>query len=488
MATATTVAQRVWAFPRSDPGLFVVLIVFLVLLPLSTPRIYATDEVQYYAYVRSVYFDRDLNFANEYAHFAEVGRKNGDPAVFNALLRDNPADPPLNPQTGMLRNVAPVGSALLWSPGFVLADLVVRIANALGANIAADGYSAPYIWAVCWMSALYALLGLLLTYRLTRRFSSTFAATLATTTVWLASPLVFYTYIAMPWSHATAFFLFALFLTVWLWGWDGALIERRAARPLWVWAILGIVGGLMTMAREQLGLLLIIPAAEGVIAYVLLLRTRQWAAVRQLLTSHLLFLAMFALALMPQLLAYQVLNGHPGPSSTVSGKLNFLSPNFFNTLLHPRHGAFLWSPVLLCGLLGLFWLRRRDGLLAVLLVLGFVAQTYINGAFGTTWHLSRAFGFRRLIECTPIFVVGLAALIDWLRQRTHNGPLVVVACALVYWNVGLIAQWAVVRPDELRPGLVWDGMLYYQFVEVPRQVVEKAYLLVFDRCQLVQNC
>lgn len=490
MAVAPAVAQRVRIRQQSDPGLLILLGLFLLLLPLSTPRIYATDEVQYFAYLRSFYFDRDLDFYNEYHHFAEAGRANGDLAVYNALLRDNPVDPPLNPHTGKLRNVAPIGAALMWAPGFILADLGVRTANMLGASITADGYSAPYIWAVCFMSALYALLGLLLTYRLARRYTGVFAATLATLTVWLATPLVFYTYIAMPWSHATAFFLVTLFLTIWLYGWDRPLATRHAQRPWWQWALLGMVGGLMTMAREQLGLLLLLPAVEGLVAYLWLVRHHHWTAARQLLLGHLLFLVCLILMLTPQLVTYQILNGRPLPSTTVTAKLGasaWISPRFFDTLLHPRHGAFLWSPVLLLSLPGLFWLGRRDWLLAVLLGVGFLAQTYINGTFGTTWHLSGSFGFRRLIECTPIFVLGLAVILDRVSVRTGQWPLVGMALLLIGWNVGLIAQWTVVRP-ELRKGLIWDGMLTYQFVEVPRQVLDQLYYLVFDRCQLVKNC
>ncbi len=273
-----------WA-ARNLGGLLIVAL-FLLLLPLSTPRIYATDEVQYFAYIRSLYFDGDLDFRNEYQHFAEIGLSNGDPAVFDALLRDHPTDPPLIPATGLYRNVAPIGAALLWSPGFVLADLLVRVANLLGAHIPATGYSWPYITAVCSMSALYSLLGLLLTYRLARRYSSEFAATLATIAVWLATPLVFYTYILMPWSHAPGFFLFALFLTLWLRGVGdrlpgeegkpiiSSLAERGARRSLGMWAWLGLVGGLMTITREQLGLLLIMPAVEGLVAYSAIARTK----------------------------------------------------------------------------------------------------------------------------------------------------------------------------------------------------------------------
>src|SRR6185436_6916521 len=120
--------------------------------------------------------------------------------------------------------------------------------------------------------------------------------------------------------------------------------------------------------------------------------------------GHALFLLALGLTLLPQLLAYQTLNGQPQPASTVAGKLDARSPHFFDTLIDPQHGALLWSPILALGLLGLIWLwrgnlerRKGDGLLAVLLALGFVAQTYINGAI-STWHLSGSFGFRRLIE------------------------------------------------------------------------------------------
>jgi hypothetical protein len=346
------------------------------------------------------------------------------------------------------------------------------------------------------MSALYSLLGLLLTYRLARRFVGSFAAALATLTVFLATPLVFYTYIAMPLAYAPGFFLFALFLTIWLWDDTRPLAEQRAGRSLRQWAALGAVGGLMAITREQLGLMLLLPAVESLLAYGHLLaaawHTRRAAALApawHLLRGHAVFLLCLALALTPQLLTYQVLNGRPLPSSTVSGKLESaggFSPHFFDTLIHPHHGAFLWSPVLLLGLVGLLWLARRDWLLALLLALGFVVQTYINGAFGSTWHLSGAFGFRRLIESTPIFVLGLAALLGWLQGRTGRGPLLLGALFLVYWNAGLVAQWAVVRP-EMRAGLIWEDMLYYQFVEVPRQVAGRFSDLLFNRCRIVQN-
>jgi len=464
---------------KRQRGPWIILACWLLLLPFSLPRVALSDEVQYYAYLRSIYFDRDLDFRNEYEHFAAQGRRFGDEAVANALLREDAVNP--NPATGLLRNVAPVGAAILWAPGFILADLGVLGANLFGAAIPRDGYGQPYIVGVCAMTLLYTLLGLLITHRLARRYTGDLAATVATLTIFLASPLVFYSYIAMPWSHAPGFFLFALFLLIWMRDW-GRAHERGWGR----WLLLGLIAGLMVITREQLGLLLIIPALEALGRYASLLRVKQWRELGRQFGQHLGFLLTLGLGLLPQLLAYQILNGRPLPSSTVAGKLDWTSPNWLNTLIDPGRGAFVWSPVLALGLIGLIWLARRDLRLALLLLAGLLAQCYINGAFGTTWHLRGAFGFRRLIECTPIFVLGLAALLEWLRPRLGWWPIVLVALLLVYWNLGLIAQWTLIRP-AVRRELIWDGMLYYQFVEVPGQLVGRIWTLLFDRCRLMTN-
>ena len=52
--------------------------IFLLSLPLVTPRIYASDEVQYFSYLRSLWFDRDVSFENEYTHFYASGIARSD--------------------------------------------------------------------------------------------------------------------------------------------------------------------------------------------------------------------------------------------------------------------------------------------------------------------------------------------------------------------------------------------------------------------------
>ena len=486
---------RALAWLRRDAGVVVIVGLFLLMLVGANPRIYATDEVQYYAYLRSVWFDGDLNFQNEYQTFHE---RNPSSGIAGSLLQPNRIRP-----TGLYGNVAPVGSALMWSPFFLLADLLVRIARAFGSSIPADGYSWPYIRAVCYASALYGLGGLLLSYRLARQYVGMFAATLATLAIWFASPLLFYMMVQMPMSHATGFFLVALFISIWH--------ATRPERPWWGWLALGLTGALMTMAREQLGLFLLIPAIEGLVQYgrVFSRGTAALRAAGRLVAGHALFLATFVVGLLPQLIAYTILNGSPRPSGEVGGKLVWCSPHFIDTLIdyNPApsafcpiandisatfppfaHGAFIWNPLLAVALVGLVLLWRRDRLLTSVLTVAFLAQTYINGAFGTTWHLTGAFGFRRLIEATPLFVLGLALLAQWLlHRRWKRGVLAAIALLFVGWNLALMLNWAVFNDKTaLRKGMQWPELVQWQ-LEVPGEVLGKANALLFNRCELVDN-
>ena len=136
VAAPAPAPQRQGAVPR------VLLAALLLTLPLVTPRIRGADEIEYFAYLRSAVFDRDLEFGNEYERFYAQ-----DPrglAGFKSTFLDK-----REPATGRHINFAPLGTALLWSPFYLLAHLGVTLARAAGASVAADGFSTPYVMAVC---------------------------------------------------------------------------------------------------------------------------------------------------------------------------------------------------------------------------------------------------------------------------------------------------------------------------------------------------
>ena len=59
--------------PRQPRAVWLLVGLFVLSLPAVTTRIYASDEVQYLAFIRSLWFDHDVSFENEYQYFYDRG-------------------------------------------------------------------------------------------------------------------------------------------------------------------------------------------------------------------------------------------------------------------------------------------------------------------------------------------------------------------------------------------------------------------------------
>src|SRR5215208_3501960 len=141
-------------------ALFLV-VLFIASLPAVTSRLYSSDEVQYFSYLRSLWFDHDVSFDNEYRYFYERGVAHTPGFEENFLQRTTP--------TGLRENFGTIGSALMWSPFYLAADVMTRLWRVTGSELPADGYSRFYIAAVAYGSAVYAFAAILLSILAARR-------------------------------------------------------------------------------------------------------------------------------------------------------------------------------------------------------------------------------------------------------------------------------------------------------------------------------
>lgn len=494
---------------------------FVLSLPLVTTRLYASDEVQYFSYLRSLWFDHDVSFENEYQHFYDAGtvRYPGFHQTF--LERET--------ETGRRVTFATIGSALLWSPFYAAADGYVRVARQFGSPHAADGYAPPYVAAVAYGSAFYAWMALLCGLAIARRVLLAdleagaararterwiFGAVLA---IWIGTPLFFYMYIAPPMAHACSAFAVGAFVLVWL-----HVRERWCLRGL---ILLGALAALAGMTREQDLFIAIGPALDWTIALwrqaragrigsstgapaslsgsaapsvsvsasasasASTVRTPAAApSVTALLLHALAGAAAFLLAYMPQLAAYMALHGYPGPSRLVARKMNLLAPHALGVLASPQHGLFFWTPLVVLALAGLIWLAlartgashaSRDRRLIALCALAIVAsQVYIAGSV-ESWTVAGAFGQRRFVGLSSIFILGLAALLTQLRADAPRRVVTMLALVAIWWNLAMMAQFGTGLMDRQRLELGRNA--YNAFVTIPLRVPELAYRYVFAR-------
>jgi hypothetical protein len=442
------------------------LLLLLLTLPLVTPKIRGADEIQYFSYLRSLAFDHDLEFGNEYEHF--YARDPDGLAGFKQTFLDLREE-----RTRRHINFGPMGSALLWSPFYLLAHAGVLVARGLGASVAADGFSQLYVAAACYASALWGFVGILLIHSALVRFCAVPepAPSFCVAALWLGTPVLYYLTIAPAFSHASS--LFAVSLLLWLW----LRLTRRDADTVADWALVGAAGGLCALVREQDGFFLLVPGLW------LLGRMRTRAGFVSGWKRGLAMVLAAFVVFLPQMLAYQAINGTFGPSPLVKRKMTWWSPHFFEVLFDPGHGLFIWSPLLLVAALGLVWAARRERRLG-LLGLGLVVQVVVNGAV-ESWTQAGAFGSRRFVGATLVFACGLAPLAAAVARRFDQRALVATFVLGVWWNVSLMMQFGLKLMD--RQGLTWPDVAVNQFTQVPERLARTGWLYLTDRERLVQE-
>jgi hypothetical protein len=481
-----------WPFTRRE--LVAGLLVFLLTLPFVTARIYASDEVQYFAWLRSWAFDRDVDFENEYQHFHDAGVARDMPFHETFLVRRNEA--------GRRENYGPVGSAILWAPFYAVGHVAARLTGQ-----PADGYSQPYVSAVAYASAIYGGLALLLSAAIARQLVG-YGLT-ASLIVCFGTPLVFYIYVAPPMSHANSAFAVALFLWVWL-------RVRRAWRPGGV-ALLGVIGALMTMVRDQDLFFVAGPAIDFVRHWWKASPTRALVAAgatrSTLLAAAVTGVVAFGVAYAPQLLASAALHGHFGPSDVVSRKMSWTSPHMLEVLFSPAHGFLAWTPLALVAIAGLVLLaagRVRPAVpngthaadmkrakppgfsfdarwIAALALVMVALQAYVSGAV-ESWTVQGSFGQRRFVGVTPLLTLGIAVVLRLAVAGWQRAARVALAFALVlcvWWNLGLMVQFGTHTMDRQR--LTLRENAWTTFVVLPREAPTLVWRYLTDRASFYKR-
>jgi hypothetical protein len=459
--------------------LLALVVAFALSLPAVTPRIYASDEIQYFSYLRSLWFDRDVSFENEYQHFYDlnIGRGEG----FHATFLEQ------STEAGRRPSFATLGSAILWAPFYFVGDLFAR-----ATGYEADGFSPPYIAAVAFGSAFYGFAAILLSIAAARRLLAT--GMLAGVLVWIGTPLLFYMYVSPPYSHACSAFAVALFVTVWLrvresWTVTGAIV-------------LGLSGALMGMVREQDLVLAFGPVVDFAATFSRrergLTLARAAGAADSATGNHhrqpglttvnkgvlvaAIGCAACLVGLLPQLLAYKALNGHYGPSRLVMRKMSWHAPHALDVLGSPQHGFLVWTPLAAFAIAGLILLAfrgvpnaRRFATCALLMV---ALQIYVSGSVDS-WTVAGAFGQRRFVALTVLLTVGLAALLAAIPRGVLRPVTAGMLAICVWWNIALIAAFGtgLMNRQRLEP----RRNAYVAFVTLPRMLPDLAYRYIFSR-------
>lgn len=395
----------------------------IFLIPKRYGRLIVGDGIYYYVYLRSAVLDGDLNFQNDYEIYQSFNTQD---------LRKKQEMLERKTPIGMPANLFSVGPAVLWAPLFLLTHFGAALLHQTG-----DGYAlweqAPLMFA----SIAYGFIGILLMYRMTAGMFSKFAALVSLLGIWLATNVVYYMGISPSASHTLSMFASALFVYLW---WRGQKGWTKLG-----WFGWGLSAGLMALVRWQDVLIALLALLEWIaVTRAARQTTKNWMA--HSLGAGILFVVGMTLAFAPQMLAWQILYGSPLTAPQGGGFFQWLRPEILNVWFSTKRGLFSWSPILFLAVLGFVPLWRKNRLLGAAAILIFLAESYINSVVNDWWG-GEAFGARRFISLMPFFALGLAALIDALRQSAKTrayvsqNAILVILVALIVWNNLFVLQY-----------------------------------------------
>ena len=375
-----------------------------------------SDGFYYFAYLRSIAFDHDVNFLNDYRMLGLGGK--------TYLFRPT--------RTGHAESAWTIGPAIVWAPFFAAGHLTAVRLHASGVDVATDGTSFPYRQAVCVASLFYGLLGCWFAYRLTRVFYPDRVAAAAVALTITGSFMLWYLVKEPSMTHATSMASAAGFM--WLWA------ATSGSRRMRDWALLGVLIGVSGLIRWQNVLFALLPGIDALAALVRSWRAGDRASLQRTLAGSAVFLGCAFVAFTPQLFAWHAIYGTWFARSPVGPQIRWFEPRFVDILWSARNGLFSTTPIAYLAAIGLVLFAVMRPSIGVPAVLAVLVMAYFNSCIQDWWG-SAGFGGRRFDGTVPLLAVGLAGFLVSAANvvRRHASAAVVAAVGLVaVWNLALM--------------------------------------------------
>jgi hypothetical protein len=379
----------------------------LVLVAISAPWLNIpvdnADSAGMQAHLHGLFESRDLLYDDEYA-----------------ALRMSPLFAFVT-ERGVVSNHWPAGVSFVQAPGWLLGRLAGATLVGEGVSERAATWTLPVLGLRVWALLLLAWL-LVRVHAWLGPLVGSRTALLATVSFAIGTPLLYYAAESPLRPHLWGAAVVAVLTMRWFDAVGRAAEDPERARADWRRPLeLAIYAGLATAIRPQLAMLALLVAHE-----------RFCASAGMSVPSRLRMLAVhgtgcaLAFAVWPllvlrmQLWMYGGMTDYGGP----------VSHHVQDFLLSTHHGALVWCPVLVLGLLGLAigLVQRRRG--AALLLAIFAAQIWLDAGtreiepytvLGTrTWTGGTAFGPRKLLDVMPSLLPGVVWLSQWLAGQAEH--------------------------------------------------------------------
>jgi hypothetical protein len=315
------------------------------------------------------------------------------------------------------------GMAVMYFPFFITAHL---LAKPLG--FPADGFSAPYQFAIQLGGFLISILGLWYLRKLLLLFYTDRVVAVVLLLLALGSNYLNYAAVDNGMSHCWLFTIYVLLILNTCFFYRDFKI-KYAVR-------IGLLVGLATLTRPTDIISCLIPllwGMEGIsIAGIEKLLNLLWKNVRPFMVAVVCAGCMISI----QLVYWKYASGHWFVYSYGDQGFSWLHPHALLYSFNYRSGWFNYAPMMLLGVAG-FVPFMKHGRNRVALISFFVLNYYIVCAWDIWWY-----GGRAMVQSYPVLLFPMASLVDAaFKKRVWLWIFTPLAVLFIYFNIWITWQY-----------------------------------------------
>lgn len=319
---------------------------------------------------------------------------------------------------GGVVNIAYAGVAILWIPAFLAAHVI-----ALAGPAEANGYSTPYQLSILLSAIIYLMIGLWAFGRLLEnlKIKPLIISGCLALMVFSTSTL-YYTIDEPAFTHIFTLSLFAVFML-----YVQRFFQTYRIKHLWIWMITLALLGLIRPTNAVV--VLVIPLLAG--SAKELLTFFKW-----IFSNPLKFLppaVVFVMILAIQPLIYFIQSGSFFVWSYQGASFDFTNPQFLNVLFSYEKGLFVYTPILIFSLPGVWALIKTNRYFLFWLFISIAISTYVIASWWNWWY-GMSFGHRAFIDYYPLFFISIAIGLNHLKSRLLLHFFVFVSVLSIGWN------------------------------------------------------
>lgn len=342
------------------------------------------DGKGYYEYLPSYFIHKDLV------------RKNWDESDRQKFVRIDNNSGIYVKADGKTINKYPVGSAILEAPFFFGAYLLTERDDS-----PEDGYQETFQTAVFSAAIFYLFLSLMLLKLVLKDYQiSPFVIAVVQVLLAFSTSLSIYTNTEAGFSHIYSLVTVLFFLYT---------VRKYFGTPTRRGLIIafGLLGLIMLLRQVNPIVVFFVPFLAGSSERLLSGVRFAFKAWKTLLVALFLFgiIVSFQFYMWYLQTGYWIVYSYQGES------FNFAHPEFFNILFSYRKGLFVYTPILLFGVLGTVFYLKSAKYEFFTWWLGFIGITYILSSWWS-WYYGCSYGNRAFIEFYPLFFIPLGYFLE----------------------------------------------------------------------------